>query len=181
MSRRFAADTTVPVERTQAEIGTLLAKHGATARASGVDDTTGRATVMFALAGRRIRVEVPLHPITETTPRGWWAWTEAKKRTWMASNRQQRERATWRASCCCSGPSLRQWKAGTRRSSASFSPTFPRGSCHKRCHSAAQDRPAGVGPWRAVPWSGGPPPGPSRGPLRAFGPRPTPARPARAQ
>lgn len=96
MSRRYAADTTVPVERTQAEIGTLLAKHGATARASGVDDTTGRATVIFALAGRRIRVEAPLHPTTEATPRGWWGWTEAKKRTWTASNRQQRERATWR-------------------------------------------------------------------------------------
>lgn len=97
MSRRYAADTTVSVEKTQAEIGTLLAAHGATARAVGVDDEARRASVMFVLADRRIRVEVPLQPIdAEPEPRGWWRWSQEQRRRWLVSRREQYARSTWR-------------------------------------------------------------------------------------
>jgi len=101
MSRRYAADTIVSAERTQAEISTLLGKHGATARAVGIDDAVSSsafAFVMFALAGRRIRVEVPLPDVSssESRPRGWWQWSDDRQRSWTVGRREQRERSTWR-------------------------------------------------------------------------------------
>jgi len=97
-SRRFASKTVVGVERTQAEISTLLAKHGATARAVGVDDETGRATVMFALSGRRMRVDVALHLDRRPpgTPRGWGRWRDEDRRRWTVAQRDQQERSAWR-------------------------------------------------------------------------------------
>jgi hypothetical protein len=97
-NRRFAAKTVVAVERTQAEISALLARHGATARAVGVDDVTGRATVMFALAGRKMRVDVALHPDRPAagTPRGWQRWRDEERRRWIATQRDQQERSAWR-------------------------------------------------------------------------------------
>jgi hypothetical protein len=98
VSRRYAADTTVAVERTQAEVSALLGKHGATARAVGVDDATGRAFVMFSLGGRQIRVDVLLHATdaAKDSPRGWWRWGEGQRRQWIAGQREQRERSAWR-------------------------------------------------------------------------------------
>lgn len=99
MSRRYAADTTVSAERTQIEIQSLLLKHGASARAVGVDDATSRAFVMFSLGGRQIRVEVLLHPTggaPTSTPRRWRRWSEQERRHWQASQREQRARSTWR-------------------------------------------------------------------------------------
>lgn len=142
MSRRYAADTTVSVEKTQVEISTLLARHGAGSRAIGADDATGRAAVMFAMAGRRIRVEVLMHPTdaAETDPRGWRRWTEDQRRRWTASQREQRERATWRGLLLLLRAKLERLRAATRRSSAS---SWPMCSCRVARRSSR---------WSAVSW-----------------------------
>jgi hypothetical protein len=63
-----------------------------------MDDATGRATVMFALAGRRMRVDVALHPDRPTAarPRGWSHWRDEERRRWTAAQRDQQERSAWR-------------------------------------------------------------------------------------
>ena len=93
MARRYAANTTVPVERTQAEINRLLGGHGANTRAVGADDTSSRGVIMFELGGRRIRHEVPLPNLTSITsrppPRGWSRWQDARRRKWVADELAQ--------------------------------------------------------------------------------------------
>lgn len=100
MTRRFAQDTTVPVERTQAEISKLLADHGATARVVGVDDASGTAVIMFKLAGRNIHVVVPLPTAPAKPngryPNGWFHFSDEQKRAWARGVQQQQERAVWR-------------------------------------------------------------------------------------
>lgn len=100
MARRFASDTTVSVEQTQAEISRLLMTHGATARAVAVDDARGRGVVMFELAKRRIRMEAPLPTITRLAqrqkPRGWSGWCNSKRQEWLGRTLVQEQRATWR-------------------------------------------------------------------------------------
>lgn len=54
----YAAKTEVPVQRTRAEIETLLARHGATHFAIMV--SPDRAIVVFELANRRVRFDLPL-------------------------------------------------------------------------------------------------------------------------
>ncbi len=100
MARRYAANTTVPVERTQAEINRLLGGHGANTRAVGADDTSSRGVIMFELGGRRIRHEVPLPNLTSITsrppPRGWSRWQDARRRKWVADELAQELRSSWR-------------------------------------------------------------------------------------
>lgn len=98
MNRRYAADTVVGVDRTQVEIHGLLAKHGATARAVGVDESTGRASIMFVLSGRQIRVEVllPTNGPPTSPPRGWYRWTDAQRQRWTTDQREKLARSTWR-------------------------------------------------------------------------------------
>lgn len=100
MSRRYAQDTTVPVERSQAEIAKLLADHGADARAVGVNDVSATAVIMFALGGRRVRVEVPVPTAealaAEGPPRGSRCWTAAQHKAWTTATLTRRERAMWR-------------------------------------------------------------------------------------
>jgi len=57
----FAEKTSVPVERSRAEIESLLKKHGATRFVSGWEE--GRAVIAFELSGRRIRFEIPVFPL----------------------------------------------------------------------------------------------------------------------
>lgn len=45
MTNPYAAGTTVPVERSRAELDKILAKHGATQRGVVQDDEAGRAAV----------------------------------------------------------------------------------------------------------------------------------------
>jgi len=56
----FAAETKVPVERTKVELDQLLQKHGATQRMMGTDDGRGVGVVGFTLAGRQVRLKIPL-------------------------------------------------------------------------------------------------------------------------
>lgn len=61
--RRYAENTTVPVEKSRAEIETLLKKHGATAFFSAFDETARTAMIGFRLKDRMFRIEVraPAH------------------------------------------------------------------------------------------------------------------------
>jgi hypothetical protein len=57
----YASGTSVPVERSRAEIESLLKKYGATKFASGWDE--GKAVIAFEMNARRIRFEVPVPPV----------------------------------------------------------------------------------------------------------------------
>lgn len=95
MTTRYAAETKVPVERSQNELVTLLKKHGATAHAFGVED--GVARVMFQLGGRRVRFELsvpnPDHFLSDI-PRNI---RHAHRRDWLNRKAEQAERQRWRA------------------------------------------------------------------------------------
>lgn len=56
----YAHGTTVPVSRSRAELDELLKKHSASQRVFADDDEKGLEIVVFALAGRQYRLEVPL-------------------------------------------------------------------------------------------------------------------------
>ena len=100
MARRYAQDTTVPVERTQAEIAVLLQRHGAKSRLVGTDDETGRAMVAFKLNGVGVRLEVRVPSaaqVAQPEPRGWWNWEDARRERWTLDQQAQIERARWRS------------------------------------------------------------------------------------
>jgi hypothetical protein len=62
-ANRYAAGTAVPVERSRAELDTLLGKHGATSRIIGMEDEPGKpraALVGFKLGPHSFKLRVPL-------------------------------------------------------------------------------------------------------------------------
>ena len=56
--RRYAEGTNVPVEKTKAEIETLLRRHGASAFAQAWDEEHGMAIFQCRIKGRMIKFEV---------------------------------------------------------------------------------------------------------------------------
>lgn len=60
----YATGTAVPVEKSKAELDRLLSRAGATQRLMGDDEVAGFAFVVFGLAGRRMRLRIPL-PLIE--------------------------------------------------------------------------------------------------------------------
>lgn len=58
--RRFAEGTAVSVEKSKAELGSLLDKHGAAQTGFFDDREARRAIVIFKMAGRQIRLGVSL-------------------------------------------------------------------------------------------------------------------------
>lgn len=58
MSARYAADTEVASDRSRAEIERTLRRYGASAFAYGWDRTM--ASVMFEMAGRQVRLQIPM-------------------------------------------------------------------------------------------------------------------------
>lgn len=55
---RYAETTTVPSERSRAEIESTLRRYGANAFSYGWDNS--RAVIMFEMAGRRVRFDMPM-------------------------------------------------------------------------------------------------------------------------
>jgi hypothetical protein len=103
MSTRFAENTEVSVERSRAELEGLLAKHGATQRATYTDDDTGRAAVQFRISGRMVRLDVvcpklesyrPKQPSEQ--PHGWNSWKNERREEWMRKRCEQGARTAWR-------------------------------------------------------------------------------------
>lgn len=62
---RYAENTSVPIERSRAEIESLLKKHGASAFFSAFDDKTGSSMIGFRLAERMFRIEVKTPTVDE--------------------------------------------------------------------------------------------------------------------
>jgi len=94
---KYAAATTVSVEKSRAEIEALLRKHGASAFFSATDDQKGSAMIGFRLGDRMYRLEVR-HPKIEQAPKArTWRETpqqrDARLRKWL----EQEERRRWRA------------------------------------------------------------------------------------
>ncbi len=91
----YARGTSVPVEKTRAEIDALLARHGAAQRAIGADDARGEAHVFFVLGGRQIRLPVKLPTLAEIpAPR---RMTRAGSGDPRARALEQAVRERWRA------------------------------------------------------------------------------------
>lgn len=91
----YAADTSVPVSRSKAEVEDILTRYGAQAFASGWDQT--RAWVEFIMGDRRIRMVVPLPAIdspafTRTASGKARTGAEAIRKAW-----EQACRSRWRA------------------------------------------------------------------------------------
>jgi hypothetical protein len=87
----YAQHTDIAADRTRAEIEKLLTRHGATSFAYGWQE--GMGSIVFELAGRRIRFLLPLpdradREYTQRTPRS----AADAERTW-----EQAVRSRWRA------------------------------------------------------------------------------------
>lgn len=81
----YASNTSVKVEKSRAELDSLLGKHGASQRGIMTDEQTHRAIVMFVLSGHSYRMEVPLpaKPL-RATPREEKKWEQAQRARWRA-------------------------------------------------------------------------------------------------
>lgn len=95
---RYAQNTQVPVERSQAELVALLKKHGAKSHAFGVSN--GVARVMFEIDGRRVRFELKVPQAGDFTakmpPQVKWKSSEFRDK-WCRAQADQVERQRWRA------------------------------------------------------------------------------------
>lgn len=92
MTKLYAAETTVPAERSRAEIETILKRYGASRFMSGYDEN--QAAIMFEAHDRRIRFTLPIPNIASFGHDG-----RGRRRT--AKNQQaaydQEVRRRWRA------------------------------------------------------------------------------------
>ena len=91
----YASNTSVPTERSKAEIERMLTRYGASRFGAGWDETG--ATILFEVHGRRVRFHLPLpdpnaREYTHTPGRGSRRSTEDARQAW-----EQGCRARWRA------------------------------------------------------------------------------------
>lgn len=121
--KAYAENTDVPVERSRAELDTLLGKHGATSRIIGYDDALGVAAVAFTLNGAAYRMRVPM-PSTNT-PAAYSSWSADQKLMWLerAVVAEQTSKARWRSLVLLVRRNWRRFAWSCRRPSASSSPT----------------------------------------------------------
>lgn len=94
--RRYAADTSVSVERSKGEIDTILARYGASQFMSGWD-SSGRAMVGFVLSNRMVRITLQLPSLTapefSKSPSG----RRTRRPEQARAAHEQACRASWRA------------------------------------------------------------------------------------
>lgn len=96
---RFAKETTVPVERSRAEIEETVRRYGATKFTSGWDEDRNEAMVMFHIEGFYIRFTLPMpnmadKSITHTVRRGQ---TVRRNEGQQRHEWEQQVRQRWRA------------------------------------------------------------------------------------
>ena len=87
----FASETTVPVERSRAEIEKLITRYGATSTA--FMNSPGRAMVLFEASGRRVMFELPLPSMDDESL------DRRRSRRSRADVWEQVCRQRWRALC----------------------------------------------------------------------------------
>lgn len=104
MPPRYAENTKVPVEKSEAELKLLLRKHGADKIATGTDDTAGLAVVSFSITGRVVRLQVSVPSVaslqekfSKVHPHGWQSWTPAKRKEYVIKHQDQLARQRWRS------------------------------------------------------------------------------------
>jgi hypothetical protein len=90
--RAYAEGTTVPVEKTRIEIERLLTKHGAAQHGIVSNVECGIAMVLFTMAGRQVRMRVPLPRLEEARSRRGASTRERQIRLWEQASRER-----WRA------------------------------------------------------------------------------------
>jgi len=106
--KRYAENTQVPVENSEAELKRLLRRAGAHQIMTATDDKRGVALVAFAIEERQVRfeIEVPTagslvieansKPAAEQ-PRGWGRMAPGQRKEWGKKQAEQAERQRWRA------------------------------------------------------------------------------------
>lgn len=105
---RFAENTTVPVERSKAELDSLLAKHGAQQRGVFNDSLAGKAVVVFSLGQRQMKLSLGFPTLRDiladanaSEPRGWTKKKPSEKEAWAQAQLAQVERQRWRGLLLC--------------------------------------------------------------------------------
>jgi hypothetical protein len=63
--RSYAEGTSVPVEKSKAELDGLLSRYGAAQRYIGANDATGEAQIGFTLKGRQYVLRLPLPKLAD--------------------------------------------------------------------------------------------------------------------
>ncbi len=92
----YASNTSVPVERSRAEIEKLLSRHKCSKFMAGVDHDAHRATVQFQAHNRIVKFEIALPNATDkkyTRDRHGWQ----RSPSGVAKLVEQEERTIWRA------------------------------------------------------------------------------------
>lgn len=89
----YAAETVVSVEKTKAELDTLLSKHGARDYGVANNESAGVARVFFIVDARKYAIAVPL----PTAPDSWWNWSTQRRTEWIDKQQAQAMRTRWRA------------------------------------------------------------------------------------
>jgi len=100
----YAENTKVPVARSEAELKSILRKHGADRIATGMDAGAGLAIVNFELSKRLVRLQVQVPTAEAFTreaeaepPRGWKGWKPSQRQAWARAQQDQVERQRWRS------------------------------------------------------------------------------------
>lgn len=120
----YAAQTTVPIERSKAEIEGLVARYGARAFQSGWSDD-GRAMVEFLAHNRRLRfvVNAPDPQADEFQLRNHSSGSKVKRAPAEAHRMwEQACRSRWRALCLCIKAKLEAVESGITSFETEFMP-----------------------------------------------------------
>lgn len=96
-SAKYADNTTVSIERSRAEIESLVRKYGAQKFASSWDKTS--SVIMFVCNNRLVRfqVQLPTDKDAETTEKGYTRHEPKGRDIW----KEKEERRRWRSLCLC--------------------------------------------------------------------------------
>lgn len=93
----YAEGTSVPVEKSRVELETMLAKAGAKQAGVMSDYEGGRATVVFRLADRQVRLVVPLPKLEDFAKRkGRYSYMVAATKEQQTKAYEQACRTRWR-------------------------------------------------------------------------------------
>lgn len=117
---QYAATTTVSVEKSRAEIETILTRYGATQFAYATDTIKGLATIQFCARGRHVRfiLNLPLFSdkrFSHTKSRHQRRSTEEQMKAWEQACRQR-----WRALCLCIKAKLEAVECGITEFESEF-------------------------------------------------------------
>ena len=117
---QFAAQTSVPVEKSRAEIESILARYGASQFGYATDSLRGLATIQFFARERHIRFTLKLPLASEkefmfTAQRRQRRSADEQRKAWEQACRQR-----WRALCLCIKAKLEAVECGITEFEAEF-------------------------------------------------------------